>query len=111
VLQQLRLESLSNSLGKIFSLGTACLELFSDQGTHFDNRSFDTLLKKHSIVHRLTTSYHPPTSGQVEVSNRHIKQISEKIVSRNRKDWAGKLIDALWAYRTAFGDPFSHVSF
>jgi len=44
----------------------------------------------------------PQTSGQVEVSNRQIKQILERTVSRNRKDWENKLIDALWAQRTAF---------
>jgi len=79
--------------------------IISDQGTHFNNRSFDALLKRYSIVHRLATPYHPQTSGQVEVSNRQIKQILEKTVSRNRKDWADKLVDALWAYRTAFKTP------
>ena len=84
---QLRLELLSNSLGKIFSPGI--------QGTHFDNRSFDALLKKYSIIHRLATSYHLQTSGQVEVSNRKIKQILKKFVNRNHKYWSDKLIDAL----------------
>ena len=37
--------------------------IISDQGTHFTNRSFDALLKKYSIVHRLATPYHPQTSS------------------------------------------------
>jgi len=44
-----------------------------DQGTHFNNRSFDALLKRYFIVHRLATPYHPQTGGQVEVSNWQIK--------------------------------------
>jgi len=39
---------------------------------------------------------------QVEVTNRQIKLILEKIVGQNMKDWSVKLIDVLWAYRTAY---------
>ena len=60
--------------------------IISDKGTHFCNRSFEALMKKYSITHKLVTPYHPQTSGQVEVSNRQIKQILEKIVKPNRKD-------------------------
>ena len=44
--------------------------IISDQDTHFDNRSFNALLKKYLIFHHLATSYHLQTSGQVEVSTR-----------------------------------------
>ena len=39
------------------------------------------------------------------MSNRQIKQILEKNVQPNRKDWSTKLNDALWAYRTAYKPP------
>ncbi|XP_075077374.1 uncharacterized protein LOC142164096 [Nicotiana tabacum] len=41
-------------------------------------------------------------SGQVEISNREIKSVLTKTVNATRTDWARKLDDALWAYRTAF---------
>jgi hypothetical protein len=41
----------------------------------------------------------------VEVSNREIKRILEKIVNPTRKDWSMRLNDALWAYQTAFKNP------
>ena len=86
----------------IFSRFGTPIAIISDQGKHFKNHHFESLLKKYSITHKLATPYHPQTSGQVEVSNRQIKQILEKTVNSNRKDWSTKLIDALWAYQTAF---------
>ncbi|XP_072076613.1 uncharacterized protein [Arachis hypogaea] len=53
-------------------------------------------------MHKVATAYHPQTNGQAEISNREIKRILERIVKPNRKDWSANLIDALWAYRTAY---------
>ncbi|XP_043700042.1 uncharacterized protein LOC122650716 [Telopea speciosissima] len=76
--------------------------IIGDGGKHFCNRPFETLMKKYGITHKLATPYHPQTSGQVEVSNRQIKQILEKTIKPNRKDWSLSIVDALWAHRTAF---------
>ena len=48
--------------------------------------------------------YHPHANGQAEVSNWEVKLILEKTAS-SRKDWAWRLNDSLWAYRTAFKMP------
>ncbi|GJR10539.1 reverse transcriptase domain-containing protein [Tanacetum coccineum] len=44
-------------------------------------------------------------NGQVEVSNRGLKQILERTVGENRASWSDRLDDALWAFRTAYKTP------
>nr|GEY28665.1 reverse transcriptase domain-containing protein [Tanacetum cinerariifolium] len=43
--------------------------------------------------------------GQVEVSNRGLKRILERIIGENRASWSDKLDDVLWAFRTAYKTP------
>nr|GEZ99697.1 hypothetical protein [Tanacetum cinerariifolium] len=47
--------------------------IISDRGTHFCNEQFLKVMLKYGVTHRLSTAYHPQTSGQVEVSNRAYK--------------------------------------
>nr|GEZ35873.1 reverse transcriptase domain-containing protein [Tanacetum cinerariifolium] len=42
----------------------------------------------YGVTHRLATAYHPQTSGQVEVSNRGLKRILERMVEEHRTSWA-----------------------
>lgn len=76
--------------------------VLSDSGSYFILKIFEKLLLKYGVGHRITTPYHPQTSGQVEISDREIKKILEKTVATSRQDWSSKLHEALWSYRTAY---------
>ncbi|GJU22929.1 reverse transcriptase domain-containing protein [Tanacetum coccineum] len=79
--------------------------IISDRGTHFCNDQIAKVMLKYRVTRRLSTTYHPQTSGQVEVSNRGLKRILERTVGEHRASWSDKLNDALWAFRTAFKTP------
>nr|GEY92104.1 retrovirus-related Pol polyprotein from transposon 17.6 [Tanacetum cinerariifolium] len=62
--------------------------IISDRVTHFCNDQFTRVMIKYGVTHRLATAYHPPTRGQVEVSNRGLKRILERMVGENHTSWA-----------------------
>ncbi|GJT11339.1 reverse transcriptase domain-containing protein [Tanacetum coccineum] len=76
--------------------------IISDRGTYFCNDQFAKVMLKYGVTHRLSTAYHPQTSGQVKVLNHGLKRILERTVGENCASWSDKLDDALWAFRTAF---------
>nr|GFA32597.1 reverse transcriptase domain-containing protein [Tanacetum cinerariifolium] len=79
--------------------------IISDHGTHFCNDQFTKVMLKYGVTRRLSTAYHPQTSGQVEVSDRGLKRILERTIGENQASWSDKLDDALWAFRTAYKTP------
>ena len=79
--------------------------LMTDGGSHFIHGAFRKVLAKYDVNHRVSSPYHPQTSGQVELTNREIKLILQKTVNKSRKNWSKKLNDALLAYRTAYKNP------
>nr|GFA73941.1 reverse transcriptase domain-containing protein [Tanacetum cinerariifolium] len=109
-----------NFLKSLFSRFETPKAIISDRGTHFCNDQFSRVMEKYGVTHRLSTPYHPQTSGQVEVTNRGLKRILERTVGENvprgvislktlygtvgenHASWSNNLEDALWAFRTAF---------
>jgi transposase InsO family protein len=79
--------------------------VISDGGSHFIDKSFRQFLTRYGVKHNVATPYHPQTSGQVEISNKQIKNILQKTVDEIGKKWKHQLQDALWAYRTAYKTP------
>eukprot|EP00253_Pinus_taeda_P012394 PITA_12394 len=77
-------------------------ELVTNQGSQFTSNLIEDLLAHHKIKHRTSTSYHPQANGQVEVTNRALKEILTMVVSSGRKDWADHLVEATWAYNTTW---------
>nr|GEV10140.1 reverse transcriptase domain-containing protein [Tanacetum cinerariifolium] len=94
-------------LKSLFARFGAPQAIISDHGTHFCNDQFEKVMRKYGVTHRLSTAYHPQTSGQVEVSNRGLKRILERTIGQNRASWSDKLDDALWAFRTAYKTPIA----
>nr|GFB11560.1 hypothetical protein [Tanacetum cinerariifolium] len=92
-------------LKSLFSRFGTPKAIISDISTYFCNDQFTRVMSKYGVTHRLSTAYHPQTSGQVEVTNRGLKRILERTVGENRALWSDKLEDALWAFRTAFKTP------
>jgi transposase InsO family protein len=54
----------------------------SDGESHFIDRTFQKALMEVGVDHRIAMPYHPQTSGQVEILNKHIKNILQKTVNQ-----------------------------
>ena len=72
-------EVLKFVMRNIFSQYGCPRAIISDGGSYFNNAHFRVLLKKYGVHHCVTTPYHPQANGQVEVSNREVKNILKKI--------------------------------
>ena len=75
----------------IFSRFGTPREIVNDEGMHFCNKLFKSLLFKYGVRHHTSLAYHPQCNWE-------IKRILEKTKNVFWKDWSAKMDDALWAY-------------
>eukprot|EP00253_Pinus_taeda_P010249 PITA_10249 len=83
-------------------------EIITDGRPQFAGNRIAATLNNYHVQHKITTPYHPQENGQVESSNKIIETILTKIVVSHRRDWATKLLEALWAYRTTWKSTTGH---
>nr|GEU73963.1 reverse transcriptase domain-containing protein [Tanacetum cinerariifolium] len=77
-------------LKSLFSWFGTPKAIISDRGTDFCNDQFSRVMEKYRVTHRLSTAYHPQTSG--------LKIFSSKLKSR----WSGPFtISEIYPYGTA----------
>ena len=57
-------------------------------------------MEEYGIEHHKSSPYQPQANGAVEATNKNVKNIIAKMVVKY-KDWAEKLLFALWGYRTS----------
>nr|GEX07437.1 reverse transcriptase domain-containing protein [Tanacetum cinerariifolium] len=53
--------------------------IISDRGKHFCNDQFAKVMLKYGVTHRLATSYHPQTSGQVEGESINVQDLETNL--------------------------------
>nr|GEW65832.1 reverse transcriptase domain-containing protein [Tanacetum cinerariifolium] len=61
-------------LKSLFARFRTSRAIISDRDMYFCNDQFTKVMLMYGVTHRLATVYHPQTSGQVEVSNRGLKE-------------------------------------
>nr|GFB13609.1 reverse transcriptase domain-containing protein [Tanacetum cinerariifolium] len=53
--------------------------IISDRGTHFCNDQLSRVMEKYGVTHRLSTTYHPQTSGQAYENSLIYKERTKKL--------------------------------
>jgi len=83
-------------------------EIVTDQGGQFTSRLIEMLMEEYKVKHRKSTPYHPQANGQVESKKKVIEGIITKTVHLHRRDWAERLLEALWTYRITWRNTRGH---
>jgi len=59
------------------------------------------LAAKLGLLHDSSTPYYPQANRQVEVINKFLKRMLQRMIGVHKRSWHLILYSALWAYRTS----------
>ena len=74
-------------------------EIISENSSHFEGE-VRRIMELYNIEHHKSLVYQSQANGAVEAVDKNVKNILAKMVL-TYKDWAEKLLFALWDYRTS----------
>jgi len=77
----------------------------SDNAKAFRSGKMHRFMAKYKIKWNYSTGYYPQANGMIEAFNKTLGKILKKTVHRHRRDWHGRLFEALWAYRVTVRTP------
>ena len=72
----------------------------SDNGNQFDNAKFMGFCAELGIKNYYSSSAHPQSNGQAEVTIRTLKAALKTKLEDLKGKWVEYLLEVLWAYRT-----------
>jgi len=58
----------------------------SDRGTHFLNETTSVPMEEFQVYHQKSTPYHPQANGMVEVFNKVLKNVLDKVYNAQKSD-------------------------
>jgi hypothetical protein len=86
-------------------------EIVTDQGAQFTSKLMKELTDRYGIKHCKSSPYHPQANGQVESTNKVLEAILTKTIHLHHRDWADRLPESLWAYRTTWRNTTGHTPY
>lgn len=86
-------------------------EIITDRGSGFVGKVIEELTERMFIKHRKTTSYHPPSNGLAERTNKTFIDVLACLILEYEKNWVDMFKWAKWAYNTTTRRSTKHTPY
>jgi len=87
-----------NEIGATFGIPK---EIFTDHGSHFQNKMMFDLTSKLGLKKEHSSPYYPQANGQVEVVNKSLNIFLQWTINSGKYNWNFMLYSTLWYYQTS----------